>query len=197
MQPSTVQRWVHRGTAPHVEAAGSGEVVAFYAHRSQVPKNVWLDMVMGAHERIEVLSFASLFLPEDAPQVIEVIKHKAVSGVKVRFALGDPASPELALRGREERLGDALIGRVQMALAYYRPLVGVPGIEFNLHRTALYNSIFRFDDEMMINQHIYGTYGYVAPILHLRRTDNGDLFDTYARSFDLAWTESYSYSPPD
>jgi len=31
---------------------------------------------------------------------------------------------------------------------------------FHLHQTALYNSIFRYDDQMLVNQHIYGTYGY-------------------------------------
>lgn len=193
--PVTVDRWVQRGSAPHVEAAGAGEVVAFYAHRSQVPKNFWLDLVMGANDRIDVLTYASLFLPEDNPEALDVIKHKAFAGAKVRFALGDPDSPELALRGQEEGLGDAIPARVRMALAYYRPILGTPGVEFNLHRTTLYNTILRFDDQMIVNQHIYGTYGYRAPILHLRRTATGDLFDTYARSFDMAWDQSYPYIP--
>jgi hypothetical protein len=185
-----------RGPAPHGEASGAGEVIAFYAQRAHVPKNFWLDLVLGAHDRIEVLTYASLFLPEDNPEALDVIKHKAFDGAKVRFALGDPDSPELALRGREEQLGDAIPGRVRMALAYYRPLVGTPGIEFHLHRTTLYNTIMRFDDQMVINQHVYGTYGYCAPVLHLRRTHPGGLFDTYARSFDLAWEESYPYTVP-
>jgi hypothetical protein len=42
---------------------------------------------------------------------------------------------------------------------------------------------------MLINQHIYGTYGHLAPILHLRRMDGADLFDTYMRSFELVWNE--------
>jgi hypothetical protein len=83
-----------------------------------------------------------------------------------------------------------------MALAYYRPLVGVEGVEFHLHRTALYNSIFRFDDQMLLNQHIFGAYGYVAPILHLRRVDGADLFETYAKSFRRIWSESYPYELP-
>ena len=64
---------------------------------------------------------------------------------------------------------------------------------FHLHRTTLYNSIYRFDDDMMINQHAYGTYGYIAPILHLRRVDGAELFALYERSFDLAWRESFPY----
>jgi hypothetical protein len=46
---------------------------------------------------------------------------------------------------------------------------------------------------MLVNQHIYGTYGYIAPILHLRKVAGGDLFETYMKSFELVWREE-SYS---
>jgi hypothetical protein len=82
-----------------------------------------------------------------------------------------------------------------MAIAYYRPLLGVPGVEFMLHRTTLYNSIFIYDDEMLINQHVYGVYGYMAPILHLRRVEGGDLFSMYAQSLERVWEMAYPYTP--
>lgn len=50
---------------------------------------------------------------------------------------------------------------------------------------AVYNSIFRYDNQMLVNQHIYGKYGYLAPILHLRKSEGCDLFDTYMDSFEL------------
>src|SRR5690242_18649657 len=103
--------------------------------------------------------------------------------------------PAMELRGREERLFEAIPGRIRMALAYYRPLVDVEGIEFRLHGTSLYNSIFRYDDQMLVNQHIYGTYGYMAPILHLRRIEGADLFETYIKSFKMVWEQSYPYQP--
>jgi transcriptional regulator with XRE-family HTH domain len=220
VDPKTIQRWTTTGRTPHRNTAtragrilgvppewlwpdldqaesgsSGGEVVAFYAHRSQVPKNCWLELVVGARERIDLLTYASLFLPEDNPESIQILRHKAENGVPIRIALGNPDTPELELRGREERLYDGLLGRVRMALAYYRPLLGVPNVTFHLHQTALYNSIFRFDDQMMVNQHIYGTYGYLAPILHLRKVDTSDLFATYERSFEMAWEESYPYEP--
>jgi hypothetical protein len=37
--------------------------------------------------------------------------------------------------------------------AYYKPYAGYPGINFKLHRTTLYNSIFWFDDDMLVNTH--------------------------------------------
>jgi hypothetical protein len=74
-----------------------------------------------------------------------------------------------------------------MALSYYAPLAGVPGIQFRLQSETLYNSIFAYDDEMLVNQHVYGMYGYMAPILHLRRMEGGDFFDLYVKSFERVW----------
>ena len=86
---------------------------------------------------------------------------------------------------------DGLVGRVRMANAYYAPLIGAPGVEFRLHDTTLYNSIYRYDEQMLVNHHVYGVHGYLAPALHIRQADSGNLFDTYARSFDQIWEESY------
>jgi hypothetical protein len=167
------------------------QVVAFYPHRADTPKKLWMDLLIRAQEEISLFANASLFLPEENPEAIEILRAKAADGVRVRILLGDPDHPAMELRGREERLFEAIPGRIRMALAYYRPLVDVEGIEFRLHGTSLYNSIFRYDDQMLINQYIYGTYGYIAPILHIRKVAGGDLFETYMKSFELVWnTES-------
>jgi hypothetical protein len=182
-------------TPPPTEPAvqGTDQVVGFYPHRSDTPKRLWMDLLVRAREEIDLFANASLFLPEENPEAIDILKKKAASGARVRILLGDPDHPAMELRGREERLFEAIPGRIRMALAYYRPLVDVEGIEFRLHGTSLYNSIFRYDDHMLVNQHIYGTYGYIAPILHLRKVEGRDLFDTYMRSFELIWSdESYS-----
>ncbi|MBB5854477.1 hypothetical protein HDA45_004564 [Amycolatopsis umgeniensis] len=101
---------------------------------------------------------------------------------------GDPEGDSVALRGEEEQLGDGtLAARIRNALASYRPLVGVDGVEMRFHNTTLYNSIFRFDDEMIINTHVYGFQGAHAPSLHLRRLSAGDLFETYSESFESVW----------
>ena len=60
----------------------------------------------------------------------------------------------------------------------------------HLHDTTLYNSIYRFDDEMLVNTHLYATNAYAAPVLHLRRLDGGQLFANYARSFEAVWERS-------
>jgi transcriptional regulator with XRE-family HTH domain len=214
VDPKTVQRWIIQDRVPHRRTAARaarllnvplewvwpelsesrpgelpGEMVAFYPHRSGTPKRLWLELILSAQNNIDLFANASLFLPEDNPEAISIIQHKAERGVSVRILMGDPDSDAMKLRGREERLFEAIPARIRMALAYYSPLTDAPGVEFRLHQTALYNSVFRFDDQMLVNQHIYGTYGYLAPILHLQRKAGHDLFDTYMRSFDLVWHE--------
>jgi hypothetical protein len=171
------------------DRATDDAVVKLYHHRADTPKSLWMDLLTGATANIDLFANASLFLPEENPEAIEILKRKATAGTKVRIMLGDPDHPAADLRGKEERLFDGIPGWIKMAWAYYRPLIGVDGVEFRMHGTSLYNSIFRYDDQMLVNQHIYGAYGYIAPILHLRRVPGADLFETYLKSFDLIWNE--------
>ena len=222
LDPKSVQRWVTRNVTPRRstahraakllgvpaswvwpdleidrESVSNAEIVTLYPHRSETPRHLWLDLLNSAEKRIWLFANASLFLPEDNPESIDIIRKKAAEGVAIRILMADPDSAECALRGIEERLFDAIPARVRMALAYYAPLVGVPGVEFRLQRTTLYNSIFAYDDDMLVNQHVYGMYGYMAPILHLRRIEGGDFFDMYIRSFDRVWEISYPIEESD
>ena len=215
LDPKSVQRWITRDVTPRRstahraakllgaaaswlwpdleadrESASQAEIVTLYPHRSEVPRHLWLDLLTAARERVWLYANASLFLPEDNPESIDIIRHKAGSGAEVRILMADPDSSQCNTRGIEERLFDAIPARVRMALSYYAPLAGMPGVDFRLQKETLYNSIFVYDDEMLINQHIYGTYGYMAPILHLRRMDGGDFFDMYVSSFQRVWEVS-------
>jgi transcriptional regulator with XRE-family HTH domain len=212
VDPKTVERWVTRSVTPRRtaaqraarllgvapswlwpdletsrEAVSQAEIVTLYPHRSEVPKHLWLDLLTTAKRRVWLYANASLFLPEDNPESIEAIRSKAKEGTEVRIMMADPDSQECVIRGIEEQLYDAIPARVRMALSYYAPLVGSPGIDFRLQRATLYNSIFVYDDEMLINQHVYGMYGYMAPVLHLRKIEGGDFFDMYIRSFERVW----------
>jgi transcriptional regulator with XRE-family HTH domain len=212
VDPKTVERWITRSVTPrrvaaqraarllgvapswlwpdletNREAVSQAEIVTLYPHRSEVPKHLWLDLLTAASKRVWLYANASLFLPEDNPESIEIIRSKAKEGTEVRIMMADPDSQECAIRGVEEQLYEAIPARVRMALSYYAPLVGSPGIEFHLQSATLYNSIFVYDDEMLVNQHVYGMYGYMAPTLHLRKIEGGDFFDMYIRSFERVW----------
>jgi transcriptional regulator with XRE-family HTH domain len=214
VDPKTVERWITKGRLPypkhrHKIAAmaresetylwpdsatperkaetAAAEVVRVFPHRNAIPVEVWDRVIKDATDTVEVLVHAALFLVE-RPRFIKDLATKAEAGANIRLAFGDPASESVALRGEEEQLGDGtLAARIRNALTYYRPLQGVDGIEMRFHNTTLYNSIFRFDEEMIINTHVYGVQGAHAPSLHLRRLAAGDLFETYTKSFEAVW----------
>ncbi|WP_207400986.1 hypothetical protein [Actinomadura roseirufa] len=65
-----------------------------------------------------------------------------------------------------------------------------PGVEVHQHATTLYNSIYRGDDRMLVNAHVFGMNAYGAPLWHLRRESEGGVFDRYAESFGAVWALS-------
>ena len=168
----------------------ASEVVAVYPHRNLIPADLWGRLLQPVSERIEVLVHAGLFLVE-RPDFVRTLSKKADDGVDIRIAFGDPMSDSVALRSAEEGLGDGVLAaRIQYGLVPYTPLLSKENIGFRYHDTTLYNSIFRFDDEMIVNHHVYGVPGPHAPAMHLRKLGAGDLFDTYAKSFDDIWALS-------
>ena len=216
LDPKSVQRWITREVTPRRtmahraakllnvpaawlwpeldserEAGSQAEIVALYPHRSETPKHLWLDLLSAANSTVWLYANASLFIAEDNPGSIDIIRAKAESGVDVRLLMADPDSPECAKRGVEEQLFDAIPARVRMALSYYAPLAAVAGVDFRLQQETLYNSIFVYDDDMLVNQHVYGMYGYLAPILHLHRMEGADFFDMYVKSFERVWEVSF------
>lgn len=217
VDPKTVERWITMGRVPYPRhrraiaamvretenylwpdaiaperkaEIGGSEIVKIYPHRHNVPADLWHRLLDQAEEHIEILVYAAMFLTDD-PTLIRRLHRKAESGAKIRILLGDPASREVARRSTEEGLAKTAIpAKVGNALTFFRPLDDVAGIQLRCHATTLYNSIYRFDAEMLVNTHVYGFAAAHAPLLHLRQLTGGDLFDTYSESFDSVWNAS-------
>lgn len=83
----------------------------------------------------------------------------------MRLLFGDPDSSFVADRGRDEGIGDAMASKIRNSLVHYAPLKGAPGVDVNLHGTTLYNSVYGFDDAMLVNTHVYGLAAGHAPVL--------------------------------
>lgn len=187
--------WPAAAGPARLAAACAGEVVRVYPRRADAPAELWWRLLNAAREHVDVLVYAAGFLPEQYPALVDVLRGKCDRGCRVRLALGDPEHPAVLTRGEEERFGDGIASRVRNALRYYAALVGHPGAELRVHATTLYNSLYRFDDALLVNTHVYGVTAAQAPLLHLRRLDGGTLFDTYLRSFQAAWDEARPYLP--
>jgi hypothetical protein len=182
--------WPDAVPAQRQRKAAASEIVETFPHRSDVPSQLWEDLLQRATSRIDVLVHAGQFLHE-RPNFIAILKAKAGAGAYVRVAFGAPEGEATDRRSSEEKLGQGVLGaRIRYGLVSYRPLLSTPGIEFRFHETTLYNSIFRFDDEMIVNMHIYGVPGPHAPAMHVRKLAAGDVFETYERSFLDVWEQS-------
>jgi hypothetical protein len=106
-------------------------------------------------------------------------------------------TPKRCRRGEEEQIGDGLAARVRLGLLYLRDALGAPGVELRFHATTLYNSIYRFDDDMLVNTHVYGAPAAHSPVLHLRRLPGGRLVDHYQASFERVWEQASADNVPD
>jgi len=169
-------------------ALARAELVNIWPRRGDVPAHLWDELLRRAGRSVDLLAFGGLFLTEEHLQWLPTLRAKARDGVRVRLLLGDPEGRQLAARDDEQAIGHGVVaGRVGAVLAAYRPLADVASIR--LHDTPLYNSIYRFDDELLVNVHVYGLLAAHTPTLHLRRVD-GAYFHTYVESFERVWSSA-------
>lgn len=224
VDPKTAERWITLGRTPyrrhrhrvavllregetylwpdalpedqqaHVTAS---EIVHVYPHRAGVPLDLWARLFDRAEDSIAVLVYSGLFLADQNPRLDALLKDKAASGVAIRILLGDPESAAVALRGEEEGIGDAMGAKIRNSLVHFKAVAETTGVDVRLHTTTLYDSIYRFDDEMLVNTHVYGSPAAHAPMLHLRRLGAGVLFETYSESFEKVWASSRPAVEPD
>jgi len=214
VDPKTVQRWL-RGRVPHrrhriaaarelgvdesslwpevrhhddMQSSGAEELIRIYPARATVSRDTWLRLIDDAREHIDILVFAGTFIVQMQPKIASTIADKVAAGTEVRLCFGEPTSEAVAIRAREEAY--TLEAKIRSALTYYRPALDIAGCAIRLHNATVYASLFRFDDEMIINPHAYGEPASANPCLHVRRREEGTLFDHYLRSFDRVWAKS-------
>ena len=180
--------WPSTIPTPRSDAAPD-ELRLTYPHRSAVPSDVWHRLFSNAQREIGILAFSALFLAEDST-ILKTLQDKAHIGIRVRIALGDFDGPQVARRGLDEGIDDIMAARIRNALVRFRPLTQEPGIELRLHDTVLYNSIYRADDELLVNTHIYSCPAGHAPVLHLHRSHPDGMAASYLDSFERVWTNA-------
>lgn len=214
VDPKTVQRWL----AGRVPVAGRRRAVAellgrheydlwpadqglfplapelrcTYPHRGAVPRSVWGELFERARERIDVLAYSALFLVEDV-ELLGLLEARARAGVRVRIALGDSWSRVVQERGDDERIGHAMAAKVRNAWVLADRLRQVEGVSLRRHDTVLYASVYRGDEVMLVNQHVYGLPAAAAPVLRLEGP--GEMFSVYSESFERVWERAADEDP--
>ncbi len=110
-------------------APATAEVLGAYAHRADVPHELWTSLLLNATEKIDILGYAYLFVLELLPDAADIIGTKCRMGAQVRFVFADPDCSHVLE-------GDALLsGRIRNALNMLGPLAA---------------TIFRFDNQMIV-----------------------------------------------
>lgn len=217
VDPKTVERWISKDRIPHranrqrvALALGINELVIWptarpngldgidarseilhvYPNRGSIPTETWVSLIDGAEQRIDVLAFAGSFLHDSVPSFVDRLKRRAGAGVHVRLLFGDPDSQAVAIRGEEEGIGDSLRERCRLTWKYLRPLEGVHGIELRSHGFTLYQSLFAFDNSILVNLHAYASAASQSPVLHLQAVAGAPLTSTYDSTFQTVWRQS-------
>ncbi len=210
----TVSRWVQRGRTPRLKTRlavasalddheatlwpaarpdqtpgnpATAEVVGAWAHRAHISNDLWLSLIGGARERIDLLGYAYPFLFEMAPQITATIRQAVTKGARVRIAVADPDCPHVVERDALEQLGGTLAGRIRVALMWLSQLDGLVDANVGMHQVHLYNSVFRIDNQMIVTPHLFRAHGYQHPALHLRRLSPHGIFESFAEQFQQVW----------
>ena len=144
-------------------------------------------MLSDAHDHVDVLVHAGLWLWDAVPGFVAALRAKCAAGVAVRVCLGDPDSDTVRRRGDEEGIGGGLAGRCRLALTYAQPLVDAHPGSVRISDATLYASILRFDDDVLVNTHLWGNPAAASPVLHLRADDGATVASHVIESFDRVW----------
>jgi transcriptional regulator with XRE-family HTH domain len=178
--------WPQLLTEPTTRSASVAELLELHPSRSAVPHSTWVQLLTNTHEAMDILVYAGTFLFEQL-DIVTIIRTRASEGVRVRMLIGDETSTAVHQRAEEEGTAGGLQGRIQLQRRYLREVADTPGVEIRTHGTTLYNSLYRFDQDLLVNCHAFGAPAGHSPVLHLRRVPGGRLWDHYMRSFDEVW----------
>lgn len=215
VDPKTVQNWLggrtpHRGLrwavsqlvdeneqylwpdASRVTGDDHGaneEVLQTFPRRSSVGAGRWRDLIGQGDRQIDILGYTVCFLPELIPEFVDLLRVKCQAGCWVRLVLADPDCEQVRLRDQEEQEPIPIVARVETSLKSFRPLCSHDNAEIRLQRAPLYNSMYRFDNEMFVTPHLFATPGRSAPLFHLRRLGPNGVFARFASHFELLWSQ--------
>jgi transcriptional regulator with XRE-family HTH domain len=208
--PKTVGRWITTGRLPRPAvrqmiaqlvgvpeavlwpdapgvAYGTSELVGIYTTRRELPPATVGALLDAAERHVDVLAYAALWLWDTVPGFAEVIQLKIARGAAVRICLGEPDSRAVLLRGQEEGIDAALAGRCRLSASYAQPIHYVDDGAVRLSGATLYASILRFDDDVLLNTHLWGNPAGDSPVFHFRREPDHGIAASAVHSFERVW----------
>lgn len=213
--PKTVGRWITTGRLPRPmirqklaqllgvpeavlwpeapgTAYGTSELVGIYGTRRELPPATVASLLDAAERQIDVLAYSAMWLWDTVPDFIERVERQIAHGAIVRICLGDPDSEAVLLRGREEGVDGGVASRCRVALSYAQRIHPIDSDTVRLTGATLYSSIFRFDDNVLLNTHLWGNAAGDSPVFHFRRQTDHGIAANAIRSFERVWQAAQS-----
>ncbi len=120
-------------------------------------------------------------------EILAVYPHRWQAPPDAWRQLFTAAEREIGILVYDEGIDAAVAAKIRNVLVLYRALRGIEGAEFRFHQTILYNSIYRADDQLLVNTHVQGIEAARAPLWHLRKIAGGELAAVYLESFERVW----------
>jgi len=212
VDPKTVSRWItnparepharHRAAASRalgeeepvlwpsvqqlVKSGPDRELVQMYPYRSAAPATLWRQLVAKAEHELTFAGYTNYFLWLEHANFGSLLRRKAEAGCRIRFVLGDPASPVTRQREREEDVPLTLSTRIEVTLSELAKLRST-SIEARYETGHVSLSAFRFDHDMIVTPLLPGRIGHDAPMMHLRRAQDDGVFDRFAGHIEDLW----------
>ncbi len=211
VDPKTPQRWI-QGRIPHprhrqlaAQLLGRseydlwpdqrrqrdriGEVIGAYPRRSDANVPDWQTLMRAARRQIDLLGYTLLEVVQ-TPGIGELLAAKSSGGVPVRIAIAAGNSEQAAGADGEHRPPGQLLRRLRDSSERLAPLAAARGVQIREHHTGTSHTILRFDEQMLVTIHLYGTPGFQAPLLHLHRQRDFGVFDQLAKHLEDVWASA-------
>lgn len=187
------------------------EIIGAFAKAGDPRAPSWLELLKHATARIDLLDYSLIDLL-DTPGTVDLLAAKGARGCQVRILIAatqsDPvweADWELAPDwewdrhlGHPDREHEAMeVGdSVARGHSYIEErLLEKPGVQAREFAAQRFNTILRFDDEMLLTLHLWGVRNSLAPLLHLRRTTEAGLFDQFVAHYEALWQPASPLEP--
>lgn len=151
-----------------------------------------IDLIAQAQQSVELLDVTLQRLAGDE-RLVPALTERAAAGCRIRILIAHPESIHLTIRLGETDTGGAVAARppevdeIYTTLDALRPLKDLTGLQVREFSTTPYNTITRADDQMLIGLQLLAGHGPQAPLLHLDRQDQPDVFDRFADHYQHVW----------
>ncbi|QKW20888.1 XRE family transcriptional regulator [Kitasatospora sp. NA04385] len=169
------------------------ELVHSYPYRSACPSTVWGELIGKAAENVFFAGYTNYFVWLEQPNFAETLRRKLEAGCRVRFLLGDPDGAVTRQREAVEETALTVSTRIRITLQSLEGIAESEGLEarFSAPEDATNHvslSVFRFDEQELVTPHLARLVGHDSPLLHLRRVEQGGLFDRFAEHAEELWS---------